>query len=453
MQKNQKQRKNARIWILLIGALCAGLSVLPAAAEEPAAAVEPASAAAPAAAAALEPAAAPSNAAATATAAAPAAEQPAADPAEVIVTVNEQKVTRGDYTRETEEIALMLKTRGVPESQFEAMIKNFKPQIVDGLVTRALINQACADKKITVSDEDLAAKIAAFEKNLPKNLTLAGVLKQSGLTREMFENDMREQLKLEKLLQIGQATEEQVIAYYEENKARFFEKPEMTHARHILIAVKPNDTDEQKKEKRARAEQLLKQLKEEQVDFAKLAEENSDCPSKAMGGDLGEFWRGQMDEKFADAAFGMQTNEISGVVETRYGYHIIQTLGHTEPKTLELNEVRERIVEALKGRAIQEKAESFMDEMRKQAQITYAKDFDPAQKTETEQPAGEPRAEPGAAAPDASKPAADAAASAPAGTAEPKTAPADAPAKTAEPPAEPADAPAKTAEPTAAPAN
>lgn len=395
MQKTILKHVNA--WALLTWTLCGSLTALAAAepvAEKPSAAAAPV-AAAPA-------------PVSGGIAAAPVAGESAADPAEVIITVNEQKVTRGDYNRETEEITRMMKKRGVPEAQFEKMIQSFKPQIVDGLVTRALISQACAEKKISVSDEELAAKISAFEKNLPKNLTLAGVLKQSGLTREMFENDMREQLKLEKLLQIGQATEEQVIAYYEENKARFFEKPEMTHARHILITVKQGDTEEQKKEKRARAEQLLKQLREEKADFAKLAEENSDCPSKAMGGDLGEFRRGQMVKEFEEAAFSMQTNEISGVVETQFGYHIIQTLGHSEPKTLELDEVRDRIVEALKGRAIQEKAETFLDGMRKDAKIAYTKDFDPAKKPDADQPADVTPEKTPAPAPESSKPAADA---------------------------------------------
>lgn len=387
--------------VLLCGALPLGLM-----AEAPAAA----EAVKPAAADAVKPA-----AAAVAEVAAPATEKSAdqaPDPAEVIITVDDQKMTRGDYDRETADISRMMKKRGVPPEQFEQMVKNFKPQIVEGLVTRALINQACADKQITVTDEDIAAKIAAFEKNLPKNITLDGVLKQSGLSREMFEKDIREQLKLEKLLQVGKATEEQVIAYYEENKARFFEKPEMTHARHILIAIKPTDTDEQKKAKREKADKILAQLKDEKADFAKLAEENSDCPSKAMGGDLGEFRRGQMVKEFEDAAFQMKENEISGVVETQFGYHIIQTLGHTQPKTLELDEVRERIIEALKGREIQEKAEPFLDNMRKNAKITYTKDFDPALAPAEDNPlmmappapapAGKDAAKPDAGAPEAS---------------------------------------------------
>jgi hypothetical protein len=79
-------------------------------------------------------------------------------------------------------------------------------------------------------------------------------------------------------------------------------------------------------------------------------------------------------------------------VETQFGYHIIQTLAHVEPKTLELDEVYERIVEALKGRAIQEKADVFMTEARKAAKITYAKGFEPEQTLDMEETKDAPEA-------------------------------------------------------------
>lgn len=384
MRNNRNHRKHAYIWALLVMALGAGPVALSVLAEDakPAAPTEAPVIIAEPAAVLSEP----------AIADAPTAEKPAADPAEVIIVVNGHNITRADYDRETEGVAGMMRSRGVPEAQVAAMLQNFKPQIVEGLVSKTLIVQACDDKGITVSDDELFSKVEAFEKNLPKNLTLDGLLRQSGMTREMFNSDMREQLKLEKLLKVGQASEEEVVAYYEENKTRFFEKPEMTQARHILIAVKPEDTDEQKKEKRERAEQLLKQIKEEKADFAELAEKNSDCPSKAMGGDLGEFRRGQMVKEFEDAAFGMKVNEVSDVVETQFGYHIIQTLAHIEPKTFKLDEVRERIIEALKGRAIQEKVGDFMTEARKAAKITYTKGFEPEQTPDMEETKDAPEA-------------------------------------------------------------
>ena len=421
MRNNRNHRKYARIWALLILVLCAGPVALSVLAEESAPAAKPTEAPVII----TEPAADLSEPAI----AAPDGEKPAADPAEAIIVVNGHNITRADYTRETDGISAMMRNRGVPEAQAAAMLQSFKPQIIEGLVAKALLTQACAEKGITVSDEELSGKIKAFEKNLPRNLTLDGVLKQSGLTREMFENDMREQLKLEKLLQVGQASEEEVVAYYEENKTRFFEKPEMTQARHILIAVQSGDTDDQKKEKRERAEQLLKQIKEGKADFAELAKENSDCPSKAMGGDLGEFRRGQMVKEFEDAAFSMKVNEVSDIVETQFGYHIIQTLAHIEPKTFELDEVRERIVEALKGRAIQEKVDVFMTEARKAAKITYAKGFEPEQAPDMEEIKD---------APEAGCAGADAACQ--------KDAQPDAPSTD-----EPAE-PAKSAEPSAAPA-
>ncbi|MGI6087119.1 MAG: peptidylprolyl isomerase [Kiritimatiellia bacterium] len=385
MCNNRNHRKHAHIWTLLVLVLCAGPVALSALAGD----AEPAAATAEAPVAVKEPVAVPSEPVVTD---ATDAEKPAADPAEVIIVVNGHNITRADYTRETEGITGMMRSRGVPEAQAAAMLQSFKPQIIESLVSKSLLTQTCSEKGITVSDEELSGKIKAFEKTLPKHLTLDDLLRQSGLTREMFENDMREQLKLEKVLQINRASKEEVIAYYEENKTRFFEKPEMTQARHILIAVKPEDTDDQKKEKRERAEQLLKQIKEEKADFAELAKENSDCPSKAMGGDLGEFRRGQMVKEFEDAAFGMKVNEVSDIVETQFGYHIIQTLAHVEPKTLELDEVYERIVEALKGRAIQEKADVFMTEARKAAKITYAKGFEPEQTLDMEETKDAPEA-------------------------------------------------------------
>ena len=104
-----------------------------------------------------------------------------------------------------------------------------------------------------------------------------------------------------------------------------FRSPEQVHARHILLSI-DNKSDAEKKTIKAKAEDLIKQAKGG-ADFGELAKKNSeDSGNASLGGDLGTFGRGQMAKEFEAAAFALKPNEISGVVTTQFGYHIIQVL-------------------------------------------------------------------------------------------------------------------------------
>ncbi len=109
------------------------------------------------------------------------------------------------------------------------------------------------------------------------------------------------------------------------------QKAEEIGARHILLMHtesmrKPPTITRTKEEAKKVIEEVLKKLKEDDADFAALAMEYSDCPSKAKGGDLGSFGKGRMAPPFEEAAFALKEGEISGVVETDFGYHIIERL-------------------------------------------------------------------------------------------------------------------------------
>jgi len=145
--------------------------------------------------------------------------------------------------------------------------------------------------------------------------------------------------------------EASISAYYQENIDRFT-TPERRHARHILLAASPGDTEAIRQEKAARAAEIA-ELARSGDDFTALARQYSEDPSKDNGGDLGFFARGQMVPAFENAVFAMQPGEISEVVKTDYGYHII-LLEEIEPAaTKPLAEVHDQILAILRQKEAQ----------------------------------------------------------------------------------------------------
>ncbi|MBU4561937.1 peptidyl-prolyl cis-trans isomerase [bacterium] len=158
-------------------------------------------------------------------------------------------------------------------------------------------------------------------------------------------------------------SDEELLEYYNENKESFLE-PEQVHARHILV-----ETEED-------ANNLLLQLKEGLTDFAELAKEKSIGPSAPSGGDLGFFTRGQMVKEFEDAAFSLEPGEISDVVQTQFGYHIIKCEEKKEEHSPTFEEAKERIINTLRYQRENEAISALISKLKEKAVIIYNYDFD-----------------------------------------------------------------------------
>ena len=147
--------------------------------------------------------------------------------------------------------------------------------------------------------------------------------------------------------------EDELRKYYAENEKRYA-TPEERRASHILVKAEKSAPAAEREKARAKAEQLLAEVKKSPGSFADIARKNSDDPgSAARGGDLDYFGRGAMVKPFEDAAFGLKQGEISGVVESDFGYHIIQVTGVRggEKKTFE--QVRAEIEDEAKKQQAQ----------------------------------------------------------------------------------------------------
>ncbi|NTV96875.1 MAG: peptidylprolyl isomerase [Thiobacillus sp.] len=169
-------------------------------------------------------------------------------------------------------------------------------------------------------------------------------------------------------------SDEAAKQYYEANKSHY-QAAEQRSASHILVKA---DNAAARPAAKAKAEKLLAQVKANPGKFAELAKQNSDDPgSAAQGGELGSFTRDTMVKPFADAVFGMKVGDISGLVETEFGYHIIRLTGVTPGKLAAFDAVKGEIVAEL-GR--QQAERKFAEVAERFSNLVYEKpdSLDPA---------------------------------------------------------------------------
>lgn len=157
-----------------------------------------------------------------------------------------------------------------------------------------------------------------------------------------------------------------IATYYEQNKARF-STPEERRARHILMDAEKEGATEA--ELKAAAEKVLAELKANPGKFAELAKQYSIDPgSAAQGGDLGFFNKGAMVPEFEQAVFSQKTGELSGLVKSQFGYHIIEVTDIRGGEVQALGEVKEQIAEEIKG---QKMTAQYADAQGRFAELVY----------------------------------------------------------------------------------
>ena len=163
-------------------------------------------------------------------------------------------------------------------------------------------------------------------------------LEETDEFKQIMENMRKEvlaQLAIQDTIKAGAViSQDEAKAYYEANKARF-EKGATVHAKHILVAEE------------ADCLAILESINKGEKTFEEAAMASSTCPSKAQGGDLGEFGRGQMVKEFEEAAFAAEIGAIVGPVQTQFGYHLIKVEGKTEAGILAFEEVAAQIFNVL----------------------------------------------------------------------------------------------------------
>jgi len=245
----------------------------------------------------------------------------------------------------------------------ESRLVEFKRQLLDNMINAVLIRQAAEERGITVTDEEIDAQIEDLKAGFPSEDDFNTALADANLTLDQLRQQLRDQLATQRLMEelVGDeaVTDEEIAEYYEANKAQF-EEQAAVRASHILF-----DKDD-----KATAEKVLAEINGG-ADFAELAKEYSKDPgSAAQGGDLG--WSDPARPfvtEFQDALDALKVGEVSGLVESEYGWHIIKVNEEREQRTKPLDEVRDQIEQTILQQRNIAAYQEFLEKIKAEADI------------------------------------------------------------------------------------
>jgi peptidyl-prolyl cis-trans isomerase C len=283
--------------------------------------------------------------------------------------------------------AVVARVNGVdiPSAELERAIRNLEANvgnqvpaerrseiyrgILDQLVEQKLLAQEAASRNIKATDTEIASGIDNMKKQAPTPDAFTKALASRKMTEADLRAEASHQIAINKLLTTevepkAAVTETDIADFYKKNP-QFFMQPEAVRASHILLKA---DTPEAKAQAKTKADDLLRQIKGG-ADFAGLAKQHSNDGSAANGGDLGFFPRGQMVKAFEEAAFALKPGEVSPVVETEFGYHIIKSGEHRTARTVPLAEVSDRIAQALRQQKQQQLAQEFVQSLKTKSKV------------------------------------------------------------------------------------
>jgi peptidyl-prolyl cis-trans isomerase C len=289
---------------------------------------------------------------------------------EKIAVVNGKIIPKSDFDRQMFRVNAQFSQTGKTPSSSE--LSEIKKNILEHLINFELLYQESKKEGIQVDEKVLNEQYENWKKQRPSQEALNEFLKQLNLSETGFKDKFRMDLAVQQFIEkkFGQkalVSDQETKAFYDSHPD-FFKIPEQVRASHILIKADPKADVAQKAAARKKIEDIQKQLKNGE-DFSELAKKVSDCPSKAKGGDLGYFRRGQMVKPFEDVAFSLKPGGVSGIVETEFGFHIIKVTEKKPETTLTYEQVKDRIAAKLKEDKIAKEINLYLEKLKKDAKI------------------------------------------------------------------------------------
>ena len=299
---------------------------------------------------------------------------PGGPPEEVVARVNGEAILRRDLTRVMEEIIAIAAPR-IPAEQIRVRMPRVRQEARDQLVREKVIEQKIRSEGIAPTSEQVNEEMGAFNEYLAAfGTTLADYMERNEKTTDTLRAEIRRQLSRSLLWdRLGGSqppTEEEVRAYYAAHAERFT-IPAAVHLQHVLVALPESGTADrdERRELRMKAE-MAHQRALAGEDFDRIAREMSDGTQALKGGDLGWVVRqSSLPPGLMEAAFELREGEVSEVIETVLGYHVIRLLERRPQRLMTLEEARPIVESDLRRIAQAERAPALTEQLVAQAAV------------------------------------------------------------------------------------
>lgn len=248
-----------------------------------------------------------------------------------------------------------------------------KKDILNELVSAELLYQASQKAGIGDLSKDVDTQVESIKKGFGSDEEFQKVLKERGIEMKDLKEDVKKGIYINAYLEkeifskLSPVTDEDKKKEYETNKDKL-SVPDEVKASHILVKVGEKATPEEKQKAKEKIDALRARAMSGE-DFAKLAKENSEDSSAANGGDLNYFRKGEMVKPFEDAAFGLEKGQISPVIETQFGYHVIKVTDKKAAHTLAYEEVAADIEKFLMNKRNRVEVNKTVEDLKKNAKI------------------------------------------------------------------------------------
>ena len=285
---------------------------------------------------------------------------------DVIARVNGEAVTKAEFEKYIAQLE-MNAGQPVPPDRRDEIYRT----AIDRLVDIRVLTHEVKTRGLTGDEKTVEEQMQRIRSQFPSEEEYKKALSARGTTPEQLRADMLNETRINQLLQAETAkmaavTDEDVKKFYDENPKEFAQA-EQVRASHILFKTE-GATDAQKKQARTKATQVLKEARSGK-DFAALAKQHSSDGSAAQGGDLGFFVKERMVPAFSNAAFALKPGEISDLVESEFGFHIIKLTERKAASTVPLQDVAPQVKNFLTEKKQQDTAEAFVKQLRTKARV------------------------------------------------------------------------------------